>query len=86
MGSYYISEKQATQLLSRLTGQSYTPEDMDEFANLGIVPAYMQFKPKDKVNYPEDCFQLVQPSIVSEVGLPNLTDVDAQSLMQILHS
>lgn len=84
MGSYYIGEKQATQLLSRLTGQSYTPEDMDEFANLGIVPAYIKFKPKDKASYQKNYFQLVQPSIVNEVGLPNLTDVHAQSLMQVL--
>lgn len=84
MGSYYISEKQAVLLLSRLTGLNFTFEDMDEFASLGIVPAYIKFKPKDKAVYPGDCFQLVQPAVVKEVGLANLTDVDAQSLMQIL--
>jgi len=84
VGSYYISEKQAALLLSRLTGQSITIEDMDEFASIGIAPAYMRFKPKDKARYPGDAFQLVQPSVVSEVGMGNLTDIDTQSAMQIL--
>lgn len=84
MGSYYISEKQAALLLSRLTGQNFTYEDMDEFAGLGVVPAYIKFKPKDRTTYSGDCFQLVQPAVVEEVGLANLTDVDAQSLMRVL--
>ena len=84
MGSYYISEKQAALLLSRLTGLNINIEDMDEYSNLGITPAYIKFKPKDKALYPGDKFQLVQPSIVSEVGFSNLTDIDTQSAMHIL--
>ncbi|PTU04139.1 hypothetical protein DBR45_03395 [Pseudomonas sp. HMWF031] len=84
MGSYYISEKQAALLLSRLTGLNINTQDMDEYSNLGITPAYIKFKPKDKVRYPGDKFQLVQPSIVNDVGVNNLTDIDTQSLMHVL--
>lgn len=84
MGSYYISEKQAALLLSRLTGLNINIDDMDAYSNSGIAPAYIKFRPKDKTQYPGSNFQFVQPSIISEVGLSNLTDVDAQGSMQIL--
>lgn len=84
MGSYYISERQAARLLEKLTGTAVDADDMDEFANLGVVPAYMKFKPKKPAQFPGKYFQLVQPFVVAEVGAPNLTDIDAQSLMQVL--
>ncbi len=84
MASYYISEKKAAELLSRLTGQIITLDDMDEFANRGIVPAYMRFKPKDKVKYPGSRFQLVQPSTVSTLGHVNLTWMNTDYEMQML--
>lgn len=84
MGSYYISERQAARLLAKLTGTAVDADDMDEFSNLGIVPAYMKFKPKDPAQFPGKYFQLVQPFVVAEVGASKLTDIDAQSLMQLL--
>lgn len=67
MGKFYISEKQAAEILSKSIGQSITSDDMVECANLGVVPAYIKFKPVDKKLYPGKAFHLVHEKVVSEV-------------------
>ncbi|MFJ3263947.1 hypothetical protein ACIPK7_27165 [Pseudomonas sp. NPDC086581] len=52
----YISEAEAAKLLSLLIGEEVSADEMAEYARLGIVPAYMQFAPKDSSTYPNCTF------------------------------
>lgn len=73
MGTFYISEEKAAERLSRLIERSITVEDMYEYAHLGVVPAYMKFKPEDKKLYPGQAFHLVADAVASKLKQCDLT-------------
>lgn len=54
-----ITEKKAMEMLCELTGKEITPDVMKELAEWGVVPAYMDFCPRDKEMYPGNNFFVV---------------------------
>lgn len=69
----YISESDAIEQIFKITGIQATTEIMRECAELGVIPAYMEFSPKDKENYPGDSFQLVGDIFLATVEPGELT-------------
>lgn len=55
----YISEQDAIESLERLTGKKITLKDIEQCAVRGVIPAYMQFTPKNKELYSGSSFHLV---------------------------
>lgn len=55
----YISEEEAAQLLKLLIGEEVTSDDMAEYARSGVVPAYIEFAPADRQEYPGEGFYLL---------------------------
>lgn len=55
----YISEKTAIERLEEATGETITESIMEELSSTGVVPAYMVFRPIDKVTFPGNRFFFV---------------------------
>jgi len=55
----YISEQDAIESLERLTGKKITLKDIEQCALRGVIPAYMQFMPKNKELHYGSSFHLV---------------------------
>lgn len=55
----YISEKLAIKVLSKNTDRNISVEDMTAYSELGVVPAYMKFSPKNKTLYPGRTFHAI---------------------------
>jgi hypothetical protein len=71
----YISETAAIEQIFEITGIKITTKVMKECAKLGVIPAYMEFNPKDKKMYPDEAFQLVGCDVLAEVEPGKLTDI-----------
>lgn len=76
----YIEEREAIEILAKLTGEEITAKDMKECASLGIVPAYMQFMPKDTDLYNGGSFFLVYDAAIECGNLASLTTVSPGGL------
>ncbi|WP_137887176.1 hypothetical protein [Pseudomonas sp. 2FE] len=76
----YIEEHKAIETLVDLTGKRITTENMEECARRGIVPAYMQFMPKNKDLYNGTSFHLVYDDAIEYGNLANLTTRDPGGL------
>ncbi|HCE8944364.1 TPA: hypothetical protein NHU91_003571 [Pseudomonas aeruginosa] len=76
----YIDEHEAIEILAKLTGQEIAVKDLKECANRGIVPAYMQFMPKDKNLYNGRSFFLVYDAAIECGNLASLTTVSPGGL------
>lgn len=72
----YISECEAIERLERLTGMKITIEDMEECALRGVIPAYIQFMPKNKTLYSGTSFYLGYDDAIEHDNLANLTTFD----------
>lgn len=55
----YISEQDAIESLERLTGKKIILKDIEQCALKGVIPAYVQFMPKNKELYCGSSFHLV---------------------------
>jgi hypothetical protein len=80
----YISEKLAIKVLSKNTGRNISLEDMTEYSELGVVPAYMKFKPKNKTLYPSKTFHAIPDSEMLGKTLSDVTAFDCYEQWQIL--
>lgn len=69
----YISEDEAIDRLERLTGKKITVEEMEQCALVGVVPAYIQFMPKNKSLYSGASFYLGYNDAIEYGDLASLT-------------
>lgn len=80
----YISEKLAIKVLSKNTGRNISLENITDYSSLGVVPAYMKFKPKNKALYPGETFQAILESEMLGKTLSDVTPFDCFEQWQIL--
>ncbi|MGO3561952.1 MAG: hypothetical protein ACTJE5_04240 [Pseudomonas helleri] len=80
----YISEKLAIKVLSKNTGRSISLEDMAGYSELGVVPAYMKFAPKDKTLYPGKAFCAIHERGMLGKTLSDVTALDCLNQWKIL--
>jgi hypothetical protein len=80
----YISEKLAIKVLSKNTGRNISLEDMAEYSELGVIPAYMKFSPKNKILHPGSTFHAMGESGMLGKTLSDVTAFDCFPQWQTL--
>lgn len=80
----YLSEDEAAEMLSSRIGEAVSAEEMAGYALNGVVPAYMQYQPRDQELYPAAHFELIRLSELSRLAGSPLSVIHSERYLKTL--
>lgn len=80
----YLSEDEAAEMLSSRIGEAVSAEEMARYALKGVVPAYMQYQPRNQELYPATHFELIRLSELSSLAGSPLSVIHSERYLKTL--